>query len=563
MTLAQPLSSELATVTGRRPAFLVAVAVFIAGTVVCGKADTAFLLLLGRAIQGVGAGATEPVKAWILYDLFPLRTRAKWVSFLNVSWAIGTVAGPLLGGTFADNDNITWVSPCQTSSKHPDHRSLTDLDAQRWVFWINLPPLGLSFAAGALLLGYDKPPPLSWDLVRRVDWGGLVFFTGAGASILFALTGGGSNFPWKSVEAIVPLIIGFVCLLVLGCHETWIAEKPIFRPSVMRCRSTVFQCANVLIHGLLMWMILYYMSLFFLGVKNYSPFETGLWSLPATLTVAPMAIIVGLVVRNTGHYRWFLICGWAVTVITFGLLRLVDENVSNAPLIIISVIGGIGFGALVPGMGVGIQATVDPRDAGHAVCMTLLLRPAGQCLGIAVGQAIFSTRLDHIFNESGFPDGFAQDLMMYARRGLDPDQSGMNPLTAALIPTIIDAIIEALAAVWIAGAVLSGIALLLTLTIRCPPLPDDWLQGIEAQESGSGASIGHRLTAHTAPDDDSAELSPAVADRKGSEPTTIESVEMSSRRSDLPRHSLRQSQDSEAWSGMLQGMLRSLEARGC
>ena len=417
--------------------------------------------------------------------------------------------------------------------------------------------------AGGLLLGYDKPPALSWDLVRRIDWGGLVLFTGSGASILFALTGGGSNFPWKSVKAILPLVIGFVSLILLGFHETLIAEKPIFRPSVMRSRTTVFQCTNVLIHGLLMWMILYYMSLYFLGVKNCTPFETGLWSLPATLTVAPMAILVGLVVRNTGHYRCFLLCGWAVTVITFGLLHLVDENVSKAPLILIILIGGISFGALVPGMGVGIQATVDPRDAGHAICMTLLLRPAGQCLGIAVGQAIFSTRLDKIFSNDGFPDGFAQDLMEYVRRGLDPDKPGMDPLTAARIPAIIDAIIEALAAVWIAGAALSGLAFILTSTMKCPPLPDDWLQGIEAPEGEPDAPAVDPLTDGAAPGDARAEPSSAITQRKDHEPAMVESLDMPPSKSGAPRHSWRQSQDSAAWSGVLQGMLKNLEARSC
>lgn len=353
----------------------------------------------------------------------------------------------------------------------------TDLYNQRWVFWLNLPFLGVSFVGAAWLLNYNNRPCFSWGLVKRVDWGGLVLFLGSGAAFLIALTGGGSRLPWSSAKIITPLIVGLAGFVGLGCYETWFVPKPIFRPSVLRRRSTVIQLTNVAIHGLLMWMILYYMSLYFLGVKNYSPFTTGLWSLPATLTVAPMAIIVGQIVFTTGHYRYFLLGGWVMTVISFGILQLVDEDMPDAALIVVAIVGGISFGMLVPGMGVGIQSTVEQEDAGYAISLTLLMRPAGQCLGIAVGQAIFSTRLNKILVGEGFPEGFGQDLMGYVRRGLDANRPDMDPMTARHIPAIIDAIIQALRSVWIAGAALSGLALILTCCAKCPRLPDDRLRG--------------------------------------------------------------------------------------
>lgn len=110
MTLAQPLGSELSFMAGRRSAILLGVAVFIGGTVMSGLATNAAMLLAGRALSGLGAGISEPVKALVLYDLFTLRERAKWVAFINVSWVIGTVAGPLLAGKFTQDVDITWVS---------------------------------------------------------------------------------------------------------------------------------------------------------------------------------------------------------------------------------------------------------------------------------------------------------------------------------------------------------------------------------------------------------------------------------------------------------------------
>lgn len=111
MTVAQPYFSEISWVAGRRTAFCLALALFGTGTIMCGCAKSSLVLLVGRAIQGAGAGGTEPVKALILFDLFDLRERSKWISYMNVSWALGTIAGPLLGGVFSENQSLTWVSP--------------------------------------------------------------------------------------------------------------------------------------------------------------------------------------------------------------------------------------------------------------------------------------------------------------------------------------------------------------------------------------------------------------------------------------------------------------------
>lgn len=341
---------------------------------------------------------------------------------------------------------------------------------------MNLPFLSLSLIASAVLLGYDESHRRRRSLLKLVDWLGLALFLGSGASVCIALTFGGARFPWLSANAIVPLVFGAAGFVALAVYETRFAPRPLFPASVLRHYSTVIQCVNVAIHGMLMYMILYFMSLFFLGVKNYSPLMTGVWGLPASLTVAPMALVVGITVHRTGHYRAFLLGGWAITVVNLGLLQLLDDKLPGAALIVISIIGGAGFGALVPGMTVGIQATVDQEDAGYAICMTLLMRPAGQCLGVAIGQAIFAKRLDVIFTRDGFPDGFAQEVLGHIRRGLDPDTSGMDPGKAADVPLIIGGIVEALRSIWIAGAVVAGLAFILTCCAKCPPLPDDRLR---------------------------------------------------------------------------------------
>ena len=110
MTVSQPIFTELAFVCGKKVGYLVALFVFMAGTLACGMARNSTILLIGRCIQGIGAGGPQPISAMILTDMFPGRARAQYVSYMNVSWAIGTILGPILGGVFTEGDVINWVS---------------------------------------------------------------------------------------------------------------------------------------------------------------------------------------------------------------------------------------------------------------------------------------------------------------------------------------------------------------------------------------------------------------------------------------------------------------------
>lgn len=421
---------------------------------------------------------------------------------------------------------------------------------------MNLPLLCLSFIASAFLLGYDDHLRRhKWDLAKLVDWVGLVLFMGSGASICVGLTFGGSRFPWRSANAIVPVVLGLLGFVAFGFYESRVAPKPLFPSSVLRHSSTVIQCINVVIHGLLMFMILYFMSIFFLGVKNMSPLMTGVWSLPASLTVAPMALIVGIVVHRTGHYRYFLLGGWVVTVINLGLTQLLDRELPDVALVMLGLVGGASFGALVPGMAIGIQATVDRMDAGYAICLTLLLRPAGQCLGVAIGQAFFAKRLDTIFSRDGFPDGFAQEVMGYIRRGLDPETTGMDSGAAERIPVIIDGIVEALRTVWIVAAVLAGLALILTCWAECPRLPDDRRQCEQGIIDGDV-----KPNEQVANETSKGSVSMSVSVGGASEldvPLPVQSPECGAKY----RASLRQSQDVARWSDVLQHELSMIEPK--
>lgn len=107
--ISQPIFAELSQVVGRRPAYIACLVVFIAGTALCGAAKSSMMLLAGRAVQGVGSGGPQALSGLILTDMFPARKRSQTMAIQNISWALGTIAGPLVGGAIVLNKDSLWV----------------------------------------------------------------------------------------------------------------------------------------------------------------------------------------------------------------------------------------------------------------------------------------------------------------------------------------------------------------------------------------------------------------------------------------------------------------------
>ncbi|KAM0426805.1 hypothetical protein ACHAPT_008121 [Fusarium lateritium] len=456
--ISQPIFSELAHVIGRRPAYIASLIIFITGTVLCGAAQNSLMLLVGRAVQGVGSGGPQALSGMILADLFPIRERSRWVAYQNVSWALGTIAGPLVGGAFVENEDSNW----------------------RWIFWCTLPFLGGSLVGSIFMLGYDSDQR-NWRLIKHLDWIGIVLFAISSVSILLPLTWGGSRFSWKSAQVLVPIGVSIVSFVALGAYER-VAERPMFRQSLFRNRSTILQFVNAMIHGILMWMVLYYLAVFFLGVKGKSPLMTGVWALPATVTVAPVAAIVGIVAYRTGKYQGFMIGGWGLLVAIFGAMTVLDQDTTTHTTLIIILLLGIAMGLLIPVMSIGVQATVEEGDVGHAIGMIYALRTMGQCLGIAIGITVFSSQLRKELKSMNQDTDHANNAMKLIKVSIEQGGFGHERMT--------EAVVMALKHLWATGSALAGLAFILGLFARCPKLPKNAEDHVEQSTGFPATAIG-------------------------------------------------------------------------
>jgi MFS family permease len=304
----------------------------------------------------------------VVTDLVPLRYRGQWAGIIGGMWSIGSVSGPIIGGAFA---TVQW----------------------RWIFWINLPFIGIGGIMVPLFLRLNVIPQSIAAKLRRVDWIGTILFVGSMTSFLIPLTWGGVMYPWSHWRTLVPLLIGAAGLVGFCFYEKYLAPEPLLRLSIFANRTTNIAYLTTTIHGLILWCILYYQPLYFEAVKGYKPVIAGVALFPATFTVAPLAVVTGFTITKLGRYRWAIWAGWAISTLGLGLLVLLEVDTKIPQWVFIDLVSGVGLGILFPSLQFQLQAATTNKDMAFAVAMFVFFRSFGQALGVAIGGVIFQNEM--------------------------------------------------------------------------------------------------------------------------------------------------------------------------
>jgi hypothetical protein len=262
-----------------------------------------------------------------------------------------------------------------------------------WIFWINLPFIASGYIMVPLFLKLNFLPSSMTSKLRRVDWIGSTIFIGSMTSFLIPLTWGGVMYPWSHWRTLVPLLIGAAGLAVFCAYEKFIAPEPVIRLAIFKNRTTNIAYFNTVLHGLILWCLLYYQPLYFEAVQGYTPIVSGVALFPATFTVAPSAVVVGFLITKLGRYRWSIWLGWTVTTLGVGILHLLDVNTIVPRWIFIDLISGLGLGILFPSLQFQLQAASSNAHLAFAVAMFSFFRSFGQALGVAIGGVIFQNQM--------------------------------------------------------------------------------------------------------------------------------------------------------------------------
>ena len=393
-------------------------------------------MLIGRTIQGLGGGGIISLTEILITDLVPLRHRGKWFGYQSLTWALGSVTGPLIGGAFAQE--ATW----------------------RWIFWINLPFCGLGFLTLPFCLRLSHPPGHLLSKVLRFDWIGAFLLTATTTSFLMPVSWGGVMFAWSSFRTLVPLVLGIFGFLVFVIYEIYVPKTSLIPLRIFSSRTAAVNYIGTLVHGMILWCLLYYMPLYYEAVKAYGLIIVGIAVFPETFTITPLAIAVGVIIGITGRFRWAIWSGWSLTVLGMGLLYLMGPDTSVPAFVFLNLIPGLGLGSLFACMNLAAQAAATEKYVGYAAAMYIFMRSLGQGIGIAVGGVVFQSRFAV---ELGKSSDLAGNATALAR-----DASGLVQIIKALPEgtadkvTIVNAYADALKVVWAVMAGLAFVALLLS-----------------------------------------------------------------------------------------------------
>ncbi|MFD0472448.1 MFS transporter [Nonomuraea thailandensis] len=275
---------------GRRPVFLVAVAGFVAGSALCGLAQTAPQLIAARTLQGIGAGALFVLPTIALSELYPQRLRGRVQGFTGGVFALAGLGGPLVGG------------------------AITDAWGWRWIFYVNLPLGLLALALAAYALRLPRP---GGD--GKVDVAGAVLLAGATVSLLLVAEWGGRTYAWNS-GVIVALAGTLVALAVLFVWRERRASNPLlplrlFADRVLRVVLPAAALLGALLGGSIVYLPTFLQSAYGMGAT-----QAGLALNPYVLTFMAVSSLAGARIGASGRFRPYLIAGAAIAVLGFVLL---------------------------------------------------------------------------------------------------------------------------------------------------------------------------------------------------------------------------------------------------
>lgn len=435
----QPVHTAMSDIWGRKAILYLCILFFCVGSIIVGLAKNAAMLIAGRTIQGVGGGGIEALAEVILTDITTLKERPFYIGILGLMWAAGSILGPIVGGVFAEY--ASW----------------------QWIAWINLPLMGLALILITLFLTLAVDESSVRSKLKRVDYIGIALLMGGMTSFVLALCWGGQLFPWKSWKTLFPLIFGLVLLALLARYEKY-PKEAIFNYRLFATWTSSLAFFGSFIQGILIWVLVYYLVLYFQGAIQHAPLQSAIDAFPLMFTLTPSAVICAVLIDKTRRYLWTLWVGWFLCTVGFGTMILLSSNSSKAVYSVVQLAPGIGSGFLLSALAIPLQAAMSVDDAGTAMGMQVFFRAVGALVGVALGSSIFANDFTRAAKRIELPPNVslpdAKDAVSFITT------IGTLDISPEIKSKLLHLYAGPVRLIWIVATVLSGIGLISTLFVK-------------------------------------------------------------------------------------------------
>jgi EmrB/QacA subfamily drug resistance transporter len=455
MTATTPIWGKLADLTSKKLLVQLALVIYVLGSVLAGLSQSTGELIACRVVQGAGAGGLTALAQVVMAAMISPRERGRYSGYLGAVFALGTIAGPLIGGVIVDTSWLGW----------------------RWCFYVGVP---FAVLAIVVLQKTLHLPVLTRKV--RIDYLGATLITGAVSLLLIWVSLAGGHFPWLSWQT-AAMVAGAVVLAALAILVESRAAEPIIPLHLFRSRTITLAVVASVAVGLAMFGATVFLGQYFQISRGKSPTVSGLMTLPMILGLLVSSTVTGRLITRTGRWKRYLVGGAVVLTAGFALMGTLRADTSLVVLSGYMALVGIGVGMTMQNLVLAVQNTVRPQELGAASSVVAFFRSLGGAIGVSALGALLGHRVN----------GYLAEGLARLHIPLPSGGDGTIPDVRQL-PAPIRAVVEAAYGhgagdIFLAAAPFALIALIAVAFIKEVPLRQQSANQL-ATETGPGEPAG-------------------------------------------------------------------------
>ncbi|MFG2463667.1 MDR family MFS transporter [Streptomyces sp. NPDC048523] len=455
---ALPVFGKLGDLFGRKRVFMASIIVFLAGSVVCGLAQTMSQLVAFRVLQGIGSGGLFIGVLALIGEMFSPREGARYYGWFSITFGAASLLGPTLGGI------------------------LTDLASWRWVFFVNL-PLGLVvLAVVSALLHLPAHVPKK----AHIDYAGVVLLVAAIVALNLLTSWAGVKYAWSS-PVILALAAGSALAVALFILAQRRAVDPVIPLRLFADKTFTVVVILSFVAGIIGLGILNYLVLWLQTVLGLDVEQAGYAISALMLGVVVTSWLSTKVIGHSGSYRWFPVSSMAVFILAGALFTTAGPDTGVPLTIVYILLFGIGAGLNMQALNLAARNTASMQDIGAVQGTTNLMRQLGTGLGVSFFAALMTSRLD---------TGLHERLGGEAGARLDKDGS-LSPevlgrLSSSVRAEVVDVYADSLRATFYAVIPIALVGLVAALFLKDVKLAGGHGHGGAESEQPSGDTAASR-----------------------------------------------------------------------
>lgn len=441
---------RVSIIFGRKNAMIVAIVLFEAGSLMCALANNMNVLIGGRVLAGVGGGGIQSLLFIIITEIVPINRRPLYIGVMGMTFAIASVLGPVIGGSFTSK--VSW----------------------RWCFYINLPLGGVSFPFFVWAFNPPHTQGTIRDKLGLIDYLGTLLLSSGVALVLVALSlGVEERYGWDSAAVICCFVVGGFTTIGFAVYNFRFSKHPIIPkdivivPLIVACAVTILSSFGYFMSDLL------YIAIYFQVIHGAGALSSGVQCLPLIIAVIFSSLFGGIFMNKTKHVKPVGLFAAVIGPIGNGLLCLLKTDSNSSAKIGLMILSGISIGLQMQVTMIGCQISAPKSEGGLILSTTFISfsRALGGTVSASLSDAVYSASLTNKLKAATPDAAISKELSKYDLRTLISSTKLLNSLSPEAELFIKEIIMDSIRNVFYMGLGWSILGFMATFVITNEKLP--------------------------------------------------------------------------------------------